>query len=112
MAAAGTLAVACAAAVIGGLGNGVQWVSVLNAVQEMTADRFQARVVGLLEAVGAAMPGIGFLLGGAVAAALDPRAAFVLAGCGVIAVLIAAAISLRGISWTSRPASEAAKSVL
>jgi Transmembrane secretion effector len=107
MAAAGTLVIACIAAGLGGLGNGVQWVALLNAVQEMTAGQFQARVVGLLEATGAAMPGIGFLVGGAVAAVLDPRAAFVLAGCGVIAVLVAAVIALRGIPWPEASAESA-----
>ena len=37
MAAAPTLAVACAASVVGGAGNGVQWVAVISAVQELTA---------------------------------------------------------------------------
>ena len=107
-----TLAIGCAYLVVGGLGNGVQWVSVLNAVQELTADQFQARVVGLLEATGAAMPGIGFLVGGAIAAAIDPRAAFVVAGAGVLAVLVGAAISLRGIRWTDPAAPEAPEPVL
>ena len=34
-----TLAVACAASVLGGAGNGVQWVAVISAVQELTARR-------------------------------------------------------------------------
>ena len=37
LAAAPTLAVACAASVLGGAGNGVQWVSAISAVQELTA---------------------------------------------------------------------------
>ena len=36
LAAAPTLALACAASVVGGAGNGVQWVSVISAVQELT----------------------------------------------------------------------------
>ena len=39
MAAAPTLAVACAASVVGGAGNGVQWVAVVSAVQELTTAR-------------------------------------------------------------------------
>ena len=37
LAAAPTLALACAASVVGGAGNGVQWVSAISAVQELTA---------------------------------------------------------------------------
>ena len=36
LAAAPTLAVACAASVVGGAGNGVQWVAAISAVQELT----------------------------------------------------------------------------
>ena len=38
MAAAGTLPVACTAACVGGLGNGVQWVALMSAVQELTGE--------------------------------------------------------------------------
>ena len=95
MAAAGTLAVACGLAVVGGAGNGVQWVALVTAVQEATTGDLQARVVGLVESAGAAMPGIGFLLGGGVAALAGPRAAFAVAGAGVLAVLGAAALAMR-----------------
>ncbi|HKG35135.1 MAG TPA: MFS transporter [Solirubrobacterales bacterium] len=101
MAAAPTLAVACAAAALGGAGNGVQWVSVVSAVQEMTSEPMQARVMSVLESSGAVMPAIGYLAGGAVAAALEPRAAFVMAGVGVLAVLGAAAPILAS-EWRMR----------
>ena len=61
MAAAGSIAMACAAAVFGGFGNGVQWVALLSAVQELTESRFQARVVGLLESIGRMMPGLSLI---------------------------------------------------
>ena len=102
LAAAGTLTLACIAAAVGGIGNGVQWVSVLSAVQELTVDQFQARVVGLLEASGKAMPGVGFLLGGAIAAILTPRASFLTAGLGVITVLALAAPTLARAHWGER----------
>jgi MFS family permease len=105
LAAAGTLVLACIAASVGGLGNGVQWVSVLSAVQELTVDQFQARVVGLLEASGKAMPGVGFLLGGVIAAILSPRASFLTAGLGVVTVCLLAAPSLARTRWgEARPA--------
>jgi MFS family permease len=99
LAAAGSLALACAAGALGGIGNGVQWVSVLSAVQELTVEQFQARVVGLLEASGKAMPGVGFLLGGVIAAILSPRASFLTAGIGVLAVLALATPSLARAAW-------------
>ncbi|HEV2814532.1 MAG TPA: MFS transporter [Solirubrobacteraceae bacterium] len=94
MATAPELVTACAAAALGGIGNGVQWVSVVTALQEATEERFQARVAGLLEAVMAAGPGVGFLLGGTITALLSPRAAFAVAGGGVIAVVLVAGLVL------------------
>lgn len=90
MAAAGTVVVACAACVVGGAGNGVQSVAVLTAVQESTPGELQARVMGLFESVGAAAPGAGFLLGGLLTAAVDPRAAFLVAGAGVAGLVLVA----------------------
>jgi MFS family permease len=98
LAAAPVLAVACGTAALGGAGNGVQWVAVISAVQELTAARMQARVLGLLESIGAAMPGVGYVLGALVASAQDPRAAFLVAGVGVIAV-VAVAVPLLGARW-------------
>jgi MFS family permease len=92
-----TLAVACAASVLGGAGNGIQWVAVVTAIQGMTAARYQARVLGLLESLASGMSGAGFLAGGVIAALLDPRAAYLVAGFGVLAVLAIAAVLLRRI---------------
>ena len=104
MAAAPSLEVACAAACVGGIGNGVQWVALMSAVQELTASQFQSRVVGLLESIGKVMPGVGFILGGVVAAVLDPRASFVVAGVGALTVLAVAAPLLRRIDSTDTQA--------
>jgi MFS family permease len=97
LAAAPTLALACAASIVGGAGNGVQWVATISAVQELTVEKMQARVMSVLESIGAAMPGIGFALGGAVASIASPRATFLLAGCGVIAIVVVAVPLLGGI---------------
>jgi hypothetical protein len=99
IASAPTLAVACAASATGGAGNGVQWVALITAVQAVTAGPYQARVVAMLEAIASAMPGIGFVIGGAVAAALDPRASYAVAGAGVLIVLGGAVLALRGTDW-------------
>jgi predicted MFS family arabinose efflux permease len=104
MAAAGSLAVACLAAVVGGAGNGVQWVSVISTIQGVTADRFQARVLGLLESIGSVMPGVGFVLGGVVAYVVEPRASFLVAGLGVLAVVALASPLLRRTDWEAERA--------
>jgi MFS family permease len=92
---AGTIAVACAMAAVGGTGNGVQWVSVMSAVQELTQASYQARVVALLESSGRAMPGIGFMIGGVVAQIASPRVSFFVAGTGVVLVTGAAVPLIR-----------------
>jgi MFS family permease len=99
MAAAPSLAVACAAAAFGGIGNGMQWVGMVSAVQELTGLRYQARVMAMMESISSATPGIGFILGGAVAALLSPRASFAVAGFGVLVVLAAAALALNRVGW-------------
>ena len=99
MAVSPSLAIACGAAAIGGIGNGMQWVAMVSAVQEMTGLRYQARVMAMMESISSATPGIGFILGGAVAAILSPRASFAVAGAGVLLVLCAAAIGLSRVGW-------------
>ena len=68
-------------------------------MQELTRASYQARVLSLLEAVASATPGIGFLLGGAIAALFDPRISYAVAGAGVLLVLAAAAATLRRVEW-------------
>lgn len=101
LAAAPALGLACAASVVGGAGNGVQWVAAISAVQELTRQGMQARVMSVLESIGAAMPGVGYLLGGLIATGRDPRATFLFAGLGVLAIAIVAAPIL-GTKWPER----------
>jgi MFS family permease len=101
IAAAPTLALACAAAALGGAGNGVQWVSAISAVQELTAADMQARVMSVLESIGAAMPAVGYLLGGLIATAASPRATILVTGLGVLATVAVAAVAL-GRNWPER----------
>jgi MFS family permease len=93
-----TLAVAVAASVVGGAGNGIQWVAAISAVQELTAETMQARVMSVLESIGAAMPGVGFALGGLIAAVLTPRTTFFVAGSGVFAI-VAVMAPMLGSGW-------------
>jgi MFS family permease len=71
----------------------------VSAIQELTAPGMQARVIGTLESVASAAPGIGFVIGGSIAAALSPRAAFVAAGCGIF-LIVAIAAPLLGGDWS------------
>jgi MFS family permease len=88
LASAETLLVACLVSIVGGAGNGVQWIAVVTALQEATPTDYQARIVGLLESLGAAMPGVGYILGGALVAIGSPRTAYAFAGAGVLILLL------------------------
>jgi MFS family permease len=83
-----TLAVACAFSVLGGVGNGVEWVSAISAVQELTESGMQARIMAVLESVASAMPGVGFALGGVLAAVASTRTTFAVSGFGVLAIAL------------------------
>jgi len=88
MSVADTLSVACLLSVLGGAGNGVQWIAVMTALQEATPEPLQARVAGFLESIGAAMPGVGYIIGGAITSLTSPRAAYAVAGGGTIALVV------------------------
>jgi hypothetical protein len=90
-----TLTLACLASVVGGLGNGTQWAAVETAVHQLVEEAFRVRVAAVLEALAALAPGVGIVLGGALAALLSPRAAYLVAGLGLLA-LVAWATPRRG----------------
>ena len=92
---------ACTFSVLGGVGNGIQWVSVMTALQESTPGDLQARVTGLLESIGSAMTGVGFLIGGIVTAVFSPPTAFAVSGTGIV-VLVALGAIFRAIPETRR----------
>ena len=97
MAGAQSLFYACLLSVLGGTGNGIQWVSVMTALQEATPQDYQARVVGLLESALAAMPGVGYLIGGVLTAVGSPRTAYAVAGAGTLLLVVVALVALRGL---------------
>jgi MFS family permease len=94
MAVSPTLLLACVGSVLGGTGNGIQWVAVMTALQEAVEDEYQARAAGLLESAAAAVPGIGYLIGGALTAAVSPRLAYAVSAVGVAIVVVV---------WARRP---------
>jgi hypothetical protein len=79
-AAAPTLALAALAALLGGVGNGVQWASLLGTVQLLTPERLRGRLMGGVESIGALCPLIGLPLSGLVMALSSPRIAFLVFG--------------------------------
>jgi MFS family permease len=87
-AAAPTLAVACAAAVVGGVGNGVEWASVISIVQRLTPQQLHGQLMSAVESLGALCPAIGLSLGGALVALSSPRAAFLVVGIASSAMTI------------------------
>jgi predicted MFS family arabinose efflux permease len=94
---AGTLVLACTLSAVGGVGNGMQWIAFVTTVQERTPPDLQARAMALVESLGAAVPGVGFALGGAVAAAASARVAYALAGVAILVVAAGAAAIVRGV---------------
>jgi MFS family permease len=83
------LLLACAASLLGGVGNGVQWVAVMTALQERIPDSLQVRVVGLLDSGAQLAPGIGFALGSVLTAVLSARATYAIAAVATTIAAIA-----------------------
>jgi MFS family permease len=77
-----SLALASLAALLGGVGNGVQWASLISAVQRLTPQPLHGRLMGAVESLGALCPALGLLLGGALVALSSPRTAFLAVGLG------------------------------
>jgi Transmembrane secretion effector len=84
-----TLTIACAAGLIGGVGNGVQWAALISAVQRLTPQNLQGQLMGAVESIGAICPAIGFMLGGAITALSSPRIALLIAGLGATVCTLA-----------------------
>jgi hypothetical protein len=80
-------------------------------VQGATAPEMQLRVMALYESVATAMPAVGFALGGAIAALVSPRAAYLAAAGGVLVTVLAGAAVVRNARRReayARPATESA----
>lgn len=104
-AAAPTLAIACAAALVGGVGNGVQWASLYSAVQSLTPAPLHARLMSAVQSMNALCPALGFLLGGTIAQLSSPRAAMLTAGLlASLATVAFLRLSSRGLTVTPKPA--------
>jgi MFS family permease len=90
-----SIAVAAVGAAVGGAGNGVHAVAARTALQEEVKTRWMALVLSLNESVSQGFPGLGILLGGALAEVAGARFAFSVAGVGSLVIAAAAWILLR-----------------
>jgi len=98
------IAVACAAAVVGGIGNGVQWPSLISAVQQLTPAALHGRLMSAVGSLNALCPAIGFALGGSIAALASPRAAMAVAGgVATLATFAFLRLPIRGLQSGSDP---------
>lgn len=79
-AAAPSLLLACLAAFIGGIGNGVETPSLISVVQRLTPQHLQGRMMGAVESLAALCMTIGLPLGGVLVALSSPRGAFLVLG--------------------------------
>jgi MFS family permease len=101
-AAAPSLEVACAAGLIGGIGNGVQWAALISAVQSLTPQKLHGQLMGAVESLGAICPAVGLSLGGTIAALSSPRGAFLVAGLGATLITVAfVRLPLRAVTQSS-----------
>jgi MFS family permease len=82
LAAAPSLAIACLAGLLGGVGNGLQWPSLISSVQRLAPKQLQGRLMGAVESLGALCLATGLILGGVLVALSSTRTAFICVGAG------------------------------
>ncbi len=104
MAVAPTIVLAIIGAVVGGVGNGIEAVAERTALQERVEPEWMALTMSLNDSMFQALPGLGYLLGGVLAALAGPRLAFLVAGIGAVAVGALAPLMLRTAHEHSAPA--------
>jgi predicted MFS family arabinose efflux permease len=93
-----SLVLACLAALVGGIGNGVEWPSLISLVQSMTPQHLHGRLMGAVESLAALCLAIGLSLGGALVALSSPRGAFLVVGLGAMVTTVALVrLSLRSV---------------
>ena len=84
-----SLAVACVAAFVGGVGNGLEWPSLISLVQRLTPQHLHGRLMGSIESLAALCRAIGLPLGGALVVLSSARVAFLVIGLGAVATTAA-----------------------
>lgn len=94
MAVAPGIAVAVVGSAVGGFGNGVGSVAERTMLQEYTPQRWMSLMMSLNESLSQAVPGLGFVIGGAITALTNPRLALGAGALGSLIVTAAAWIML------------------
>jgi MFS family permease len=89
LAAAPSLGVAYIAGIVGGVGNALQWPSMISLVQRLTPNDLQGRLMGAIESLSAVTLALGLVLGGALVAIADARWAFAIVGAGTLLSTVA-----------------------
>jgi len=84
-----SLALACVASLVGGIGNGLEWPSLISLVQRLTPQPLHGRLMGAVESLAAVCLAFGLPLGGALVALSSPRVAFLVLGLGAAAATAA-----------------------
>jgi len=84
-----SLALACVASLVGGIGNGLEWPSLISLVQRLTPQPLHGRLMGAVESLAALCLAFGLPLGGALVALSSPRVAFLVLGLGAAAATAA-----------------------
>jgi dolichol kinase len=103
MALAPAISVALVGALLGGVGNGIESIAAATALQESVEPARMALTLTLNESLSQAIPGVGILLGGAIAALAGPRAALGAAAGGALLVALAVSIVLPSGSGGGKP---------
>jgi MFS family permease len=111
MAVSPTLVVAAIGSAVAGAGNGVLPVAARTALQEHSPQQLIALLMSLNDSIWQATPGVGILLGGAVAQLDGPRAALWVGSVGSLVIAVGVSILLRpgaGIMGPAQPVHSAA----
>jgi hypothetical protein len=106
MAIAPSLVPALAAAAVGGIGNGIESIAARTGLQEQVREEWMARIMSLYDSLIEALPGLGFLVGGAVTALAGSRTALVVAGAGALATTAAIGAIVPGPAGSGGPATD------
>lgn len=92
-----SLAVACLFAVVGGVGNGLEWPSLISLVQRLSPQHLRGRMMGAVESLAALCLAVGLPLGGLLVALISARAAFLIVGVGAgVSTAVFARLTLIG----------------
>jgi MFS family permease len=94
MGASGSVTLVALFSLAGGIGNGIEGIAMLSLIQERTPDRFQSPINGLIESIHAGAPGVGFVIGGVLAAGFSTRVTYLVAGAAGLMVIAVAAVRL------------------